>query len=683
MKTFAGLLFVCVLFGASACAEKQGLVGQGTFDDKLFLVKDGRPVSAIVIPDKPGKWTLTAARWLQEYVQKAGGAELTVSPESRAPAGVLISIGHTKLAENAGIDVRDLKYDGCKLIVKGNTLYLIGRDDVGEVRGSPYIGARGTCRAVVTFLEDFCGVRWFLPGPMGELVPRARDIAVPLNLKKTFIPAFVSSSARYPYGRGTPASIANNFRVAIKGSYGGHTYYRMLPTKVYFKDHPEYFALINGKRTGKGNHLCSSNPEVKKILLAALRKQFDKGYDMATFGQEDGYLRCQCPECERLDNYRGWGPNATDRQLGVDEGDKGAWKAFYDRLRENPCERVHLLNKYVIDGVKKSHPGKLVNILTYGPTMYPSKSVEYGDNVVAEICSADPRVADAWKGKVAWLTGYFYWFDLTLPMGADVHASPREVAEGLRTLREKGFRGISQYAETNWGLQGPSFYVFGRLLGDPGRDYTAIVKEYCDGVFGKAGKTMLEFYDRLYDAHDVWPLNKGHYGKLPPDRSMSASDMYLALYTPELLKTLGGLLEKAESEAVSKRSKGWLQLVRDHFDFARLLTEMIRSYRAYVEDRSEENRLALKNRVDAFNKYRMRIITYPDEYTGVWFPGHDTFCNYITSGAGGEKIYYTPWKSRKAAVLRKGLAGVGMGYNCGYNTRTITMPLTMDFSKEK
>ena len=48
---------------------------------------------------------------------------------------------------------------------------------------------------------------------------------------------------------------ANNFRKAVKASPGGHTYYVAVSADQYFEEPPEYFALIEGKRTRPGNHL--------------------------------------------------------------------------------------------------------------------------------------------------------------------------------------------------------------------------------------------------------------------------------------------------------------------------------------------------------------------------------------------------------------------------------------------
>jgi hypothetical protein len=116
---------------------------------------------------------------------------------------------------------------------------------------------------------------WFLPGPNGANVPTHRDLIVDADYDKTFIPPFGFSDGRFPYESGflpgdatTPASLANNFRVAIAANTGGHTFTWLVPAKIYFDQHPEYFALIGGKRTAAGNQLCTSNPEVKQLILA-------------------------------------------------------------------------------------------------------------------------------------------------------------------------------------------------------------------------------------------------------------------------------------------------------------------------------------------------------------------------------------------------------------------------------
>jgi hypothetical protein len=567
------------------------------------------------------------------------------------------------------------------MVVKGDVLYLIGRDSTKRLENMPKLGSKGTCRAVLTFLEDFCGVRWYLPTPEGEFVPNKRDISVPRHLAKTVIPAFAYGGGHYPYTAGfqptggdTPASIINNFREGILVWMGGHTYYHAVPTATYFNDHPEYFALIDGKRTGEGNHLCTSNSHVKQLLVDWVRARFDEGFDWVSIGQEDGYRRCECPECEKLDDYR-----FESTGLGWDD-------FMYGGLRQTPAERLFLLHKSVIDEVAKSHPDKKVLLMCYAPTAWPSKKIEYfGDNVILELTNVEPELVKAWQGKATGMTCYIYPFNILTPMGLDIHLSPRETAQKIRYLHTSGFLGIYHQAEAGHGFQGPSYYVFGKLMGDPSLEWRPLVEEYCRGLYGVAADTMLQFFDRLYARHEeVLPLAtedfSGRTNRLP--RGINTDDLYLMHYPPAFLNELEQLLEQAESEADTPRSQGWIRLTRDHFDFTKLLTDALISYRAYQANPSKENWREVKNRVEEFDAYRMKIISYPKDYVDSWFPGWETaWCNYLTADAQHEsKVYYTPWEKRKPDVLQRGVRGMAIGYGNARGYSFIKEPLTLDFS---
>ncbi|QEC73975.1 DUF4838 domain-containing protein [Arachidicoccus ginsenosidivorans] len=49
----------------------------------------------------------------------------------------------------------------------------------------------------------------------------------------------------------------------------GHSYNKLIPPSVYFKKHPEYYALVNGVR--QPTQLCLSNPEVLKKVIDTLK----------------------------------------------------------------------------------------------------------------------------------------------------------------------------------------------------------------------------------------------------------------------------------------------------------------------------------------------------------------------------------------------------------------------------
>jgi hypothetical protein len=627
----------------------------------LILVQDGRPVATIVVPVSPDPWTQKAAGWLLDYVEKATGARLPVVTESKAVLGPLISVGATKLAASAKLAGSDWKWDTARLAVRGDILFLLGRDepplgqarkqDVGlgeievqidyERQMGALSGARGTCKAVVTFLEDHCGVRWFLPGTDGEWVPKRGTIGVPRDLDRTVMPVFAYSQGRYLYGVGTPASFANNFRTAIRmRSYGGHSYYSWLPAEKYFKDHPEYFALINGKRTPDGNHLCSSNPEVRDILIRGIRNEFDAGYDWVQLGQEDNYSRCQCPNCEALDSYRDQ-PPPDWYEMYDQEG--------FEQLGKHRCERLLLLHKAVADACRESHPNKTVHLLVYRQTLLPSEKFDsFGPNVVGEMCNINAEALLPWKGKVRAFTSYLYWFDTTLGLGMGLHTTPRQAAARIRYLHDWNFVGIYQIPEANWGLQGPVYWTIARTMGNPDLDPGKLVEEYCRGVFEDAAPGMQQFFQLLY-RRDVVAIERS-----------SAADQHLFYYPPSLIVQLDELLTRAEQQAVTERARMWVRLTREHFDYLKRVSFMLAAYQAYRADPSEVNGAELMQRRDEFDGYRRHIVDLGDAYTSRWFPGYDQFANFLT--ANGENVYYRSWRERRAEVKRLGCDGQAIGF---------------------
>ena len=348
--------------------------------DHLSLIENGKPVATVVVPRDAHKWVMQAVTWLNEYIEKATGTTFRVVTEGEPTSGTIISVGPTKMAADAGIDISDLKYDGCKLVVKDDVLYLVGRDTTMVRKVEPRMGARGTCRAVLTFLENFVGVRWFIPTPQGEVIPETADVFVPRDLNKTAVPAFAYSDGRATYSPGfletggdTPASIINNFRDAVTVWPGGHTYYTAVPEGKYGKTHPEYFAMVDGKRLTAGgdgsiygNHLCSTNPDVRNLLVQHVRKHMDDGTEWMSLGQEDGYVRCECDNCEAQDNFR-W------------KGTGLRWEDYQDTtLKDTPCDRLLLLHKSVIDEVAKSHPDH--KVLTHG--LRPHRLAEQEDRLL-------------------------------------------------------------------------------------------------------------------------------------------------------------------------------------------------------------------------------------------------------------------------------------------------------------
>lgn len=185
--TARGILFA----ECAVCVALSGVV----FCAPLYLVKDGKPQAEIVVQKKidarlasvdeftfAGKYDvppIKIGKTLQEYIERITGATLPIKEERSETKGAKIEVGLTEFVKS--LEIPFGKYDRDAIIVRrvGKHIVLVGVDDWG------------TEMAVYDFLERVCGVRWFMPGPLGEIVPQSEELSVG-KLSVMEEPSFVS-----------------------------------------------------------------------------------------------------------------------------------------------------------------------------------------------------------------------------------------------------------------------------------------------------------------------------------------------------------------------------------------------------------------------------------------------------------------------------------------------------------
>ena len=71
-----------------------------------------------------------------------------------------------------------------------------------------------------------------------------------------------------------------------------------------FQQHPEYFALRDGKRSL--SQLCIANPDVLKLTIESTKQFFrdNPDADIIGMGANDGRGFCECDKCKALDARR-------------------------------------------------------------------------------------------------------------------------------------------------------------------------------------------------------------------------------------------------------------------------------------------------------------------------------------------------------------------------------------------
>lgn len=540
-----------------------------------------------------------AAEEIQTDIQEAIGVKLpivSIGCSSGVPANKTIWLGKSA-AENAGLDISGFNAWDNAYAEKGGNLYFYGNDRPGrngltsQQFGQTFFPS---ARAAARFLRDVCGVRFVMPGRVGTEVPKLKKIAVPVGMvsRETPTQSFGSFVAVPSI---TMHAIANGF--FTKGSfhsYGGHTYPVACPGNVYFKVHPEYFAMVNGRRTlGLKPHLtalCISNPDVEELIVDELKRRFDAGADVCQLAQHDGSSVCECEKC----------------------------KAMYG-TGDDWCEKFWLFHRHIAERMIKERPGKIVNILSYGKTHHPPSSFKvFPANVMVELCGYSEEAFKEWKSYTVphGFTVYIYHWGNYPRVGFTPKRSLYECRESARRFVKNRVHGVYRCGG-NFdmpGMEGPQYYMFNRALENPEADIDATLTEFCDAAFGcEAGRPMKNFYieiDRRLRAFDRMSATFSEspcdivdkFAMCLPDDPL---DLLAFIYTADLLNAAEGSLSLAEkARSISGRQKKRLVRVRMEFEYVKAMGLIAGLYGAYKYNPSKEGFILLANAI----KQRREII---------------------------------------------------------------------------
>lgn len=310
--------------------------------------------SEIVIPAQTTPVVCFAAQEAKTFLSQSLGGDV---PIVHAPTDGKTSLvlGLNGWTEAEGLSTNALPRDAFTIAVKGERVYVFGRDDpkvdVAVRIANSWWGAHAfehaTLNGVYAFLED-AGIRFYFPGPLGTCVPSRTEIRLRDGVR-TVAPDLAIrqwsyySDGRWPVPMKNPKSICpeekalNIYR--LKASTAGYSCchglngFRLIDR---FKDtHPEYFALLkDGSRADHVingeydvGHLCYSSA-VKDVIVAdclaylrgesAASRGIKSIYNVGQYGwnhgttpsnldlmPQDGWLDCQCAACEAARRPKG------------------------------------------------------------------------------------------------------------------------------------------------------------------------------------------------------------------------------------------------------------------------------------------------------------------------------------------------------------------------------------------
>ena len=462
----------------------------------FVLVRDGRTQAVLVISDEAASVSLE-----QKTRPRKAAASSPYAPErlvaKEIQEHIRIMSGATLGIIKAAEDLKGLKpiYIGTvadasleqAIRTKGGDpsafALMVSRDGI-SIRG---LSSDGTLSGAYELLEQL-GIRWFMPGELGLVVPNAKTVTVKIQ-QTVQVPSFPS---RHLQGIGAPEWEA---RMRLAGpqfpSSHGIPGFGGRQAEELFKEHPEFFSLNDGER--RTRQVCISNPEVVRRAVEATRQYFRDNPDAQWIGMgaNDGRGFCECPKCRALD--------------GGDFDPFGDYESMTDRY-------VWFFNQ-VLDGIKDEFPDKRIGFYAYSVYNRPPVKTKpdrrlvpavalitlcrrHGmDNPVCPEKNYEKWIIDQWGKIVPEVYSRGYWFNLAdpgLPFFM-ISRIRREVPLG----KNLGIAGWRTETPPEWAGSCPSRYVACKLMWDHTADVNALMRDFCQKFFGPAAGPMQRYIEMM------------------------------------------------------------------------------------------------------------------------------------------------------------------------------------------
>ena len=524
-------------------------------DAKDFTVVENGVARAQICVESPElEAAKHAASELQKYVKAMTGAELKIVKPGTKSSVNMIRISAAKGMKRDEISIKVDK-SGRELVITGDW-------------------PRGCLYATYELLEHW-GVRFF--GVKTEKIPKVDSLKLPEKFSCSYAPPFEMrqpSSVALDVNAG-PAwavklRVSRNYQNKKLGGKwdsvigSGHSLGNksFIDAAKNFDAHPEWYALINGKRARNGQ-LCHSNEEMRQQLLSEVRAKLEArkksgGIKILNLSYLDNTRFCSCKGCKRL-------------------------KARYGGAKIGPA--LDIAN-FIGKAIEKDYPDVRVVTLAYWDwrEMPPKIPEPMNPNVYVRLCQNGNKALPlkSQKDIMARLNGWnkivpgrlMIWdWDACFRNYLTPYPTYHLYGEDFRTYRELGVKHI--LSQLPHGAIFADFvemrtYLYAKLAWNPDLDGEAMAKEWIDYCCGDGASQVWQYYKLVERA--VWGKNPEKretrcklHGYNPSRTWLSARDLaeaYVLLEKAE--KATEG--DKASNDMVRSIGAGLLELVIERYD---------------------------------------------------------------------------------------------------------------------
>ena len=374
-------------------------------------------------------------------------------------------------------------------------------------------GKRGVIYGGYELLESL-GCRFFTPEC--EKIPTIINLELP-DINKHEKPVFeyretdYHNTTKYSYKYATMCRV-NGSSNKIPEFLGGHTSYALfahsfgilVPPEEHFAEHPEYYALVDGKRDA-GDHtewqLCLSNPDIVPIAVENIRKILKENPDkkIVSISQNDNVNPCQCEECQKIDKEEG--------------SPVGAIIRFVNKIAEI---------------LEPEFPDVMFDLLAYSYSRPASHLTKVRHNVCVRLCASRTCYAHSFEKCIdrshatprpdgtatifiedlkEWsrICERLYIWDYTsnFPLYLMPFPNWRVLQPNLQTLAQHNVKGVFEEANRaeNGGTDFNELrnYLLCKLMWNPYCDIDAHRKEFMEYFYGDAAPFLDEYLNMICD----------------------------------------------------------------------------------------------------------------------------------------------------------------------------------------
>ncbi len=474
---------------------------------ELLLSEEGKCCCSVVVAEDANKKVMAAAKDFCQLLKAMSGAECTIYTEANLPETVqnLVLIGPSEMTKAVGVQTPTGYPDNEEVIVRrvGDRLILLGNDD-GAYHGTEF---------AVTILFEKLGCGWYGPDELWHVIPKQQTISVGY-LDIDHKPAFIS---RYNNVLRQCPELGRRWYLGGERRSIGHGFPFMVSREEYFETHPEWFALVDGKRNPYVEwwQYCYSNDELAQTIADKICEKFEKDPDMIqhTVAINDGWYHGWC-ECEKC------------RAIG------------------NPSDTAIYFSNKLAKLIGKRFPKHKLTFLSYFPTYFPpTKAVDPEPNVEVMFCKeanmfqpvdkgpdngyhlryhykqSKNEYPDPWKYNFErWLTTVpmksiaiwdWYCIAASYPAWKDIPWVQGDVAtrnnrfwydHGVRYVyNDQGPLPVFYEDEESFPLRFPLWYVAAKSWWDKDLTGSDILMDCCRKLYGSSKDLMFAYYSALAD----------------------------------------------------------------------------------------------------------------------------------------------------------------------------------------